>query len=100
MPRYWILTEHGETDELDVNCNEPTKNMEQGQSRVFEADRNRVGDVNWEDNHERYDEMIHNAFGIDNMETGNEEEPNPEAARRGTLGGSLDLNALNKASHA
>ncbi|MED6122881.1 hypothetical protein PIB30_044040 [Stylosanthes scabra] len=72
MPRYWVWTEHGETDELGVNCNEPTTNMEQqGQSRVFEADRNRVGDVNWEDNHERYDEMIHDAFSIDNMETVN-----------------------------
>ncbi|MED6121378.1 hypothetical protein PIB30_029630 [Stylosanthes scabra] len=38
-------------------------------------------EVNWEDNQERYNEMITDAFGMGNTDDEGEEEPNPEAAR-------------------
>ncbi|MED6141847.1 hypothetical protein PIB30_107507, partial [Stylosanthes scabra] len=64
---YWVWTEHGETDETSVNRNEPTTNRDQGQSRVFATIRNHAEDVNREDNYERYNEMIHDVVGVDNM---------------------------------
>ncbi|MED6178880.1 hypothetical protein PIB30_111683, partial [Stylosanthes scabra] len=78
-PGYWIWTSHGEVDEDNINRFE-TRAQQRSErvSRVRNLNTETpIGEVNWEDNHERYNEMIMDAFGEDLGER--EEEPNQDA---------------------
>ncbi|MED6207209.1 hypothetical protein PIB30_033714 [Stylosanthes scabra] len=84
-PGYWIWTSHGKMDENNINHFETrAQHRSERVSRVANLDiEASFGEVNWEDNHERYNEMITDAFGMGNTrDLGEwEEEPNPDAKK-------------------
>ncbi|MED6187352.1 hypothetical protein PIB30_075641 [Stylosanthes scabra] len=67
-PGYWVWTEHGEVDTNGVNRPDLKADRILRRSRARAATNVIMEDVNWESNHDRYNEMIFDTFGVDEEE--------------------------------